>query len=166
MYRDGRAHRLARVMNRITARQFAAGILTMHRGVTLEVTGRSTGRPIQLPLVVADYEGRPYLVSMLGDDASWVRNVRAAGGRAHLLRRGRRDPVRLDEVDPGARGPVLRRYLALAPGARAHFPIGRKAPLADFERIAADYPVFRVTITSEPAAVPPPGGSAPRQSRR
>lgn len=54
---------------------------------------------------------------MLGEDANWVRNVRAAGGRA-VLRHGRREAVMLEDVEPAQRAPVLRRYLAVAPGAR------------------------------------------------
>lgn len=42
------------------------------------------------------------------------------------------------------RAPVLRRYVALAPGARPHIPLDPDAPLADFERIADRYPVFRI----------------------
>jgi hypothetical protein len=44
----------------------------------------------------------------------------------------------------------LRRYLKLAPGARPHIPVDRRAPLAEFEAIAADYPVFR--ICDDPAS--------------
>jgi hypothetical protein len=42
------------------------------------------------------------------------------------------------------RAAILRRYLDLAPGARPFFPVDRRAPLGDFERIVNDYPVFRV----------------------
>jgi CubicO group peptidase (beta-lactamase class C family) len=92
-----------------------------------------------------------------------VQNVRAAGGRAVLRRRGREE-VRLEEVEPGARAPVLRRYLALAPGARAHVPVDRRAPLADFERIAPSLPVFRVVPLrgSAPPASPARRRAAPR----
>jgi deazaflavin-dependent oxidoreductase (nitroreductase family) len=144
MYRRGRPGGLARVMNRISAIQFSAGILSPERAATLEVPGRRSGRTISFPVVVADYEGERYLVSMLGEDANWVHNVRAAGGRA-VLRRRHPEAVRLDEVDAGARAPILRRYLAVAPGARPHIPVDRRAPLRDFERIAAQFPVFRVT---------------------
>ncbi|MFZ2175797.1 MAG: nitroreductase family deazaflavin-dependent oxidoreductase [Rhodococcus sp. (in: high G+C Gram-positive bacteria)] len=143
MYRGGRPGNLARALNRLSALQFAAGLLSPKRAVTLEVRGRRTGRLISIPLVVADYEGERYLVSMLGNDANWVRNVRVAEGRA-VLRRGRSETVRLDEVDPDARAPILRRYLALAPGARPHLPVDRDAPLEEFEQIAAQYPVFRI----------------------
>ena len=92
-------------------------------------------------MVVADYEGERYLVSMLGAEANWVRNVRAGGGSA-VLRHGRRESVRLVEVDPALRAPILRRYLECAPGARPHFPIDRDAPIEEFEAIAPDIPVF------------------------
>ena len=95
--------------------------------------------------MVADYRGERYLVSMLGENTNWVRNVRAAGGRA-VLRRGHREVIQLKEVGPGERAAILRRYLECAPGARSHFPVGRGASLPEFERIAAQYPVFHVTV--------------------
>ena len=144
MYRRGRPGGLAKVMNRISAIQYSAGLLSPRRAMTLEVPGRRSGRTISFPVVVADYEGGRYLVSMLGKDANWVQNVRAAGGQA-VLRRGRPEVVRLEEVGLAARAPILRRYLAVAPGARPHIPVDRRAPLQDFELIAAQFPVFRIT---------------------
>ena len=43
-----------------------------------------------------------------------------------------------------SRPAILRRYLALAPGALPDIPIDRHAPLSEFERIAPEFPVFRV----------------------
>jgi deazaflavin-dependent oxidoreductase (nitroreductase family) len=149
MYRGGRPGLLARLMNWASAVQFSAGLLSPRRAVTMEVPGRRTGRLIRVPVVVADYHGQRYLVSMLGEDANWVRNVRATGGLA-VLRRGGREHVRLVEVEAGARAPILKRYLALAPGARPHIPVDRGAPLAEFERVAGQYPVFRVLPSSTP----------------
>lgn len=149
MYRGARPNRLARAMNRLDAWLYSTGLLLPDRVATLEVPGRRTGRAVAVPLVVAQDDGERYLVSMLGDDAGWVRNVRAAGGRA-VLRHGRRQTVRLIEVDPGERAPILRRYLAVAPGARAHIPVGRDAPPAEFERVAAEVPVFRITPVTAP----------------
>jgi hypothetical protein len=82
---------------------------------------------------------------MLGNRTNWVRNVAANGGRA-VLRRRRGTPVdvELQEVDVADRAPILRRFLALAPGARPHMAVDRHAPLAAFARIAPDHPVFRV----------------------
>jgi hypothetical protein len=109
---------------------------------SLEVRGRRRGRLISLPVVVADYEGERYLVAMLGEDVNWVANVRAAGHA--VLRHGRRDEVRLEEVDLDLRAPILRRYLQLAPGARAHFAMDPSASLEEFNAVAAKYPVFLV----------------------
>jgi hypothetical protein len=130
------------VLNRGQAVLHSAGIWPT-RLATLEVTGRRSGRRISLPVVIADYEGERYLVAMLGDGAEWVANVRAARGRA-VLRRGGREDIRLEEVAPGERAPILRRYLEVAAGARAHFPVDRRAPLSEFEAFAPHYPVFRV----------------------
>lgn len=148
MYRGGRPNRVASVLNRLWRRAASAG-LAPRRLSTLEVRGRRTGRVSSFPVVVADYEDERYLVAMLGDGVNWVANVRAAGGEA-VLCHGRREAVHLEEVDAGARAPILQRYLQLAPGARAHIPVDPRSRLADFERIASEYPVFRVGTAREP----------------
>ncbi|GAB3309774.1 hypothetical protein GCM10027451_19860 [Geodermatophilus aquaeductus] len=150
LYEGRRPHGTARALNRAQAALAARGI-GPSRVVVLEVAGRRTGRTVTLPVVVADLDGERYLVSMLGEDTNWVRNVRAAGGRAALRHRGREEVV-LEEVEPAHRAPVLRRYLELAPGARAHLPVDRRAPLVEFERIAASYPVFRIGARRPPDA--------------
>jgi F420H(2)-dependent quinone reductase len=110
----------------------------------LEVRGRISGETTHIPLATVRYRGSWYLVSMLGERSNWVSNVRAAGGRA-VLTHGRRRPVRLVEVSITERAPIIRRYLAFAPGARLHMAISWRAPLAAFEAIAGNYPVFRIT---------------------
>jgi hypothetical protein len=145
MYRGGRPGRLAKVLNRLSAWVFAAGVWP-RRLVTLEVRGRRTGRIISFPLVMADYQGERYLVSMLGGESNWVRNIEAADGAA-LLRHGRTETVRLTEVEPSARPPILRRYLACAPGARAHIPVAPTAPVEAFTQIAPQIPVYLITRT-------------------
>ena len=142
LYAGRRPHRLAHLLNRGQATLHSAGIWPK-RLATLEVRGRRSGQQRSLPVVIADLEGERYLVAMLGEGTGWVANVRAADGRA-VLRHGRREPVLLEEVDPGERAPILRRYLEVASGARAHFPVERGAPLSEFEAIASQYPVFRV----------------------
>jgi hypothetical protein len=142
LYRGGRPNRFARLQNRASAIAFAAGIWPK-RLAALEVRGRRSGRVISFPVVIADYEGERYLVAMLGETVNWVRNVRAASGRA-VLRHGRREAVHLEEVAVERRPAILRRYLALAPGARPHIMIDRRAPLEEFERIAPQVPVLRI----------------------
>ncbi len=66
--------------------------------VTLEVIGRKSGKVIRFPLVMLVQGEERYLVSMLGTEANWVRNIRAAGGKA-TLRHGIREAVILEEMD-------------------------------------------------------------------
>jgi hypothetical protein len=144
-YAGGRPNRWGRIQNRWAVHQFGVRWLDLGRGVVLEVRGRSSGRTVEVPLVVLRQGGERYLASMLGSGANWVRNARADGGRAVLRDGKRRDEVRLVEVPADERAPLLKAYLAVAPGARPHIPVDRRAPLAEFEAVAADYPVFRVT---------------------
>ncbi len=95
-------------------------------------------------LAVTHYRGADFLVSMLGPDASWVRDVEAAGGKAALRRQGRECPILLEEIPSEHRAQILRRYLAGAPGARPHLGLGPTAPLPEFHRIAPRHPVFRI----------------------
>ena len=142
LYRDGRPNWVARVLDRGGAAVCAFGVAPDYM-VTLEVPGRLSGKLIRLPLVMVVRDGKRYLVSMLGEDVNWVLNVKAANGRA-TLHHGRSEDVRLEEVAPEHRAPVLRDYLGRAPRAGAHMPVQKDAPLADFERVSGRYPVFRV----------------------
>lgn len=141
MYVGGRGNATARRYARFWNMALHLGLLP-RRWVTLEVRGRSTGRVTRFPLGMADVGGQWYLVSMLGE-CNWVRNVRAAGGRA-TLRRRRARPVRLVEMPVEERAPVIRRYVERVPGGRPHIPVGRHEPVGAFETIASNYPVFRV----------------------
>jgi deazaflavin-dependent oxidoreductase (nitroreductase family) len=143
LYRGRRPNWLARFMNRVSATVASWGVASNYLE-TLEVTGRKSGRMVALPVVIAVVDGQRYLVSMLGDNVQWVLNVRASGGRA-VLRSGRREPILLTEVPAAQRAPILRAYLRRAPGARPHVPVSKDAPMAEFERIAPSFPVFRIT---------------------
>ena len=144
LYRGRRPNWIARMLNRVDAAVGSLGIASRYGLVTLEVIGRTSGRTITLPLVMVVVDGRRYLASMLGDDVQWVKNVRAARGRVALHSGSHREQVHLEEIPPDQRAPILRAYLQRAPGARAHMPVDKVAPLADFERIASAYPVFHV----------------------
>jgi hypothetical protein len=147
LYRGGRPNRVASLLNRGWAMIHALGVAPNYL-VTLEVTGRRSGRMISLPLVMVSIDGDRYLVSMLGTEVGWVRNVQAAQGKA-VLRHGRREAVRLEEIAVEQRAPILKAYLHKAPGARGHVSIDKDAPLSEFERVAAQYPVFRVVAENE-----------------
>ena len=142
LYRGQRSNWIARMLNRAWAAVVSSGAAS-NLYVTLEVTGRKSGRTVSLPVVVAVVEGQRYLVSMLGENVHWIQNVRAAGGRAVLLSGGREE-VHLEEVPVDERAPILRAYLQRAPGARPHVPVNKDAPLAEFGKVAAAFPVFQV----------------------
>lgn len=148
LYPDHKPNALARAMNShgrwISSHGFGPSFM-----VTLETIGRKTGRTMAVPMVVTDFNGERYIVSMLGENSAWIRNMRAANDEA-VLRFGSPERVRLMEVPITERAPILRAYLKRAPGARPHFDIDLDAPLEDFARVAPHYPVFRVVPLQEP----------------
>ena len=119
--------------------------------VTLEVPGRRSGKPRRTPVLLTSRGGREYLVSLAGE-SEWVRNVRAAGGRAVLRRRGAR-AVRLVELPPEEGPPVIDAYItregeasarAAARTARYYFGLPPEPSLQQIAAAAGFYPVFRV----------------------
>ena len=146
MYRSGRPNWVAKPQNRLSSLAFGAGLMP-RRAASLEVIGRRSGQPIRLPVVIADCDGAEYLVSMLGDSANWVKNIRAADGVA-TLRRGREEPVRLEEVAIEDRPPIIRRYAEVAPGGRPHLKLPRRASIEQCKALAPRTPVFRITPRS------------------
>ena len=143
MYVGDRGNATARRYARFWSSVFGWGFAP-RRWVTLEVAGRTSGRVTRFPLGMATKDGDCYLVSMLGDDCNWVKNVRAANGEV-ILRHRRARPCRLAEVDVGQRAALIKCYLNQVPGARPHIRVDRGADLDDFEAVAAKIPVFRVT---------------------
>jgi deazaflavin-dependent oxidoreductase (nitroreductase family) len=143
LYRGQRPNRLARILNRVGAIVASTGVAPNYLE-TLEVIGRKSGRVVSLPVVVVVVDEQRYLVSMLGENVNWVHNIRAAGGSA-VLQSGGCEEVHLEEVPTDQRAPILKAYLQRAPGARPHVPVNKDAPIAEFEKIAAAFPAFRVT---------------------
>ncbi len=149
LYKGGRPNALARALNAGWAAIHSLGVAPDYL-VTLVVKGARSGRNIAFPLAMVKLDGERYLVSMLGKETAWVRNVGAADGYA-VLRHGRTERVRLVPVSIEERAPILKRYLELAPGARPHIPVDKDAPLEAFAAIAPDFPVYRVTNAGGPA---------------
>lgn len=141
-YRDWRPTRLGRWVNRLNGWWSGLGLPPKFQAV-LEVPGRVSGQKRSTPVVIATVEGKRYLVSMLGPDSGWVKNIEAAHGNADI-RHGRRHHVHLVAVPPERRAPILREYVRIAPGGRQHFPLRVGAPLQAFEAIAERYPTYRI----------------------
>jgi len=141
-YRDRRPTRIGRWVNRFWAWWSGLG-LPPRLQAALEVRGRASGRWRSNPVVIASLEGKRYLVSMLGPQSEWVKNVEAAHGDA-VIRQGRRRDVHLVPLLPAERAPILREYVRIATSGRQHFPLPVGAPLSEFEAIAERYPVYRI----------------------
>jgi deazaflavin-dependent oxidoreductase (nitroreductase family) len=142
LYRNWRPTRVGRWINRLSGWWSGLGLPPRFQAA-LEVRGRTSGRRRSNPVVIATLEGKSYLVSMLGKDSDWVKNVEAANGDV-VIRQGRRRRVHLAAVPPDQRAPIIREYVRIAISGRRHFPVVVGAPLADFEAIASRYPVYRI----------------------
>lgn len=109
----------------------------------LEVPGRRTGQPHQVPVNLLDLEGRQYLVSPRGN-TQWVRNVRSNEGRLDLLLGRKRTHRVATEVADADKAPILRAYLERWKAEVGMFFGGVDASSSDDEllAIASDHPVF------------------------
>ena len=146
-YRGWRPTRIGRLWSRVYA--WISGLGLMPRMLlTLQTTDRASGRINATILVVATYQDQHYLVSMLGEGSEWVRNVRAAGGKASI-KRGSSQPVQLTEIPPHERASILKAWAQVATSGRHHLPVSHDAPISAFEAIAGDYPVFRIDMAQQ-----------------
>jgi deazaflavin-dependent oxidoreductase (nitroreductase family) len=133
------------VENTIMSALVRAGLVP--RSYLLTTRGRATGRPRANPVVPVEHGGRRWLVAPYGP-VSWVHNARAAG-RVSLTRRRETRDYTIREVSPEEAGPVLQRYLRIAPSARPYFQAGKDSPVKDFVTEAGRHPVFELTPAGE-----------------
>ena len=141
-YRPGRGRQ---VENAIMSALVRAGLVP--RSYLLTTQGRRTGRPRTNPVVPVEHDGRHWLVAPYGP-VSWVHNARATG-RVSLARRGHTRDYAIREVSPDEAGPVLQRYVRLAPSARPYFEASKDSPVEDFVAEADRHPVFELMPAGE-----------------
>jgi len=140
-YRDWHPTRVGRLWTRLCS--WIAGFGLIPALVTLQVKDRKTGELYAHVLLSAWYEGQRYLVSMLGEGSAWVQDLRASSGAA-FIKRVKSHPVTITEIPAAQRAPILKVWTQSATSGRKHLPVSPDAPLAQFESIAAEYPVFRI----------------------
>jgi deazaflavin-dependent oxidoreductase (nitroreductase family) len=156
LYREGRPTAAGRRVNRAWSWLVSTGLTPAQwpgkpviGSATLEVRGRRSGKPRSNMVTWVEYERNRYFVSMLGERSEWVRNLCAAGGEA-VFRHGRRRPVRLEEVPVERRAPIIQAwYRRTYVSTRYHFGIDPKAGIEEFERVAAEHPVYRIVFIPE-----------------
>jgi len=108
----------------------------------LTTTGKASGQPRSNPVTIVDDDQHRWLVAPYGP-VPWVRNARAAG-EVRLTRRARTRRFTLREVPLAEAGPVLKRYIAIAPATRDFFTADRNAPVDAFTAEAGRHPVFEL----------------------
>lgn len=150
-----------RCVNRLVAWLAAMG-LTPENTVCLEVAGRTTGLARRFAVTMATLGDERYLVSLAGE-ADWVRNLRAARGRAVIRHRARTE-VWAEEIPVVQRGIVLAAYLtrrslskSSSAAARDYFGVNTHPSVEALQRIANYFPVFRVTPMGHQSAIPRAG---------
>lgn len=140
MYAGGRADARGRRFARLWAAVFGLGLVPKlgdSRGSRNDARVGSAAFPLGMarfggPMVSRADAGR---APQLGPERS--RDTRAGNAPAPTCHR-------LVELPVDERPPIIKRYLQVVRGARSHISEDRRASDLQFERIAPDYPVFRV----------------------
>jgi deazaflavin-dependent oxidoreductase (nitroreductase family) len=136
-YRKSRGDRVGNAIFSVLAR---AGFGPAHLLIT---RGRKTGRLRSNPVILVVQGHQRWLVAPYGA-VPWVLNARAAG-RVRLRRgRDRRDYT-LRPLLPAEAGPILQRYIRIAPATRPYFQASKDSPVGDFIAEADRHPVFALT---------------------
>ena len=108
----------------------------------LEVKGRKSGKISSTAINLLEINGKQFLVAPRGR-TQWVRNAEAAG--EVTLKRGARRRFRLRPLNDSEKQQVLKTYLTNYKSAVGKFfPIAPGAPIEEFAKIAAGYPVFEL----------------------
>jgi deazaflavin-dependent oxidoreductase (nitroreductase family) len=125
--------------------------MPMGPNALVTIRGRTSGRPISMPLAVMEIDGRRWIIGAYGE-VNWTRNLRAAG-EAEIQVQGR--PVRVTATE--LRGEAADRFfLETLPSYIRRFPAAGRlfarvffrlvAPeiTTDPRRAAATHPVFEL----------------------
>lgn len=133
------------IMNRTVAWLTRRGVSVWGSRV-LEVSGRRSGLPRQVPVNLLTVGDVRYLVAPRGN-AEWVRNVRASGGQLDLLLGRSREHQLATELADEDKVEVLRAYLRRWKAEVGVFFEGVDAdsPESELRRIAPRHPVFRLS---------------------
>jgi len=123
----------------------------------LTVPGRKSGQPVNVPLVEFPHGDNRYLVASYGV-VNWVRNLRAADGRAELRRGRATERITAVELPPDQAGPILRYSLHTGPPGiprpivhvfrrffvLPYLDVDMNSSDDDFVRSTRNHPVFKV----------------------
>jgi len=112
----------------------------------LSTTGRRTGLTRTTPVMLVKTDTERWLVSPYGQ-VGWVYNVRALP-EVSLLRGSKTENLHAQEVEAEVAGPVLKRYLKIAPVTARFFDVKHDDPPERFVEEAPKHPVFKLIAAS------------------
>ena len=101
----------------------------------LALRGSKSGATVRVPVIPVDIGGARYIVSTRGE-AAWVRNLRAAGNRGELSRKGKRFAFVATEIPVQERAQYIAEYRKVAGKVVERYWKALPDP--------ADHPVFRL----------------------
>lgn len=108
----------------------------------LTVTGRKSGKPRAVPIVIVEKESQQWLAAPYGV-VDWVKNARAAG-YVTLTRGNLNQDFFIEELPPQEAAPVLKAYLWQFPITQPYFDARPDSHLDDFVLEAKSRPVFKI----------------------
>ena len=163
MAKPYRVNTFVRINNTMISSLLRLGI-KMWSFSLLTVRGRKSGKPIVTPIAIFVQDQKRYLIATYGA-VNWVRNLRAAAGKATLTRRRHSEQIHAIELEkdtavlvfrealrsgpPGIPAVIFRVYRALQ--VLPYLGVTENSSLEEFEREALTHPVFLVQSASEHA---------------
>ena len=111
----------------------------------LVVPGRKSGKLYSTPVNLLEHDAKLWLVAPRGR-TQWTYNAEAAG-EVVLKRGASRTRYAIRATQPAERPVLLKRYLeTYASQVKRFFKVPPEAPVSEFASIAADHPVYELTI--------------------
>ena len=111
----------------------------------LTVTGRRSGKPHTVPVVIIKGDDKRWLVAPYGV-VDWVKNARATG--IVTLTRGKHSQAfAFRELSPHEAAPILKIYIEKFPITEPYFDSSPNSSLNEFELDAQSRPVFELHVT-------------------
>ena len=130
-----------RIVNRIIIWLLKLGIAPRHYYL-LTVTGRVTGMPHTVPVVLVEEGTKRWLVAPYGE-VDWVINARESG-MVNLTRRKKNEDLGIRDISPEDAAPVLKKYLAENPITKPYFDARDNSSLDEFVKVARSRPAFEL----------------------
>ena len=154
MAKQYRVNAFVRINNAMTSSLLRLGIKVGSFSM-LTIRGRKSGKPIATPIAIFVQDQKRYLIATYGV-VNWVRNLRAAGGEAALVRGRNTEKIHAIELEPVAAAPIFREAMRSGPpgiptliflGYRSLFVlpylnVTENSSLEEIEREVLAHPVF------------------------